>query len=448
MSNRKSKLLRCLLYFLGGLIILVAILILLYKDEAISQISVGSGFVAKKACTYHFMAGRDLDEISSTEFNISPLNLISTKVSGEDRVTASIFGLGTNTAVYKKNLGCVLIHGVDDYNIELSRSSDSLTESTPLPVSKSMSPSDPNLKEAVRLAMDKDGEWLKQTTGLMVIHKDSIVLEGYAAGYNSETEILGWSMTKSISALLIGTLIRDRKLSLEQDNLFPEWAADERQNIRLKHLLNMTSGLEWTEEYEEVCDVTQGLFKEENFLSFVRGKKSESKPGTVWEYSSGTTNLISGIIRQELDDLSSYLSYPNKALFTKLGIADAHIEIDEAGNMIMSSFGYAKMRDWAKLGMLYMHKGHWNGEQLIDSSFIDYCISPTVESDYGGQIWLNTSQSEYPSAPSNMYYFSGYDGQYVFMFPSQDLMILRTGVQKEAPFDMDAVIAQVLKSIN
>ena len=234
------------------------------------------------------MAGRDLDELSSTEFNISPLNLISTKVSGEDRVTASIFGLGTNTAVYKKNLGCVLIHGVDDYNIELSRSSDSLTESTPLPVSKSMSPSDPNLKEAVRLAMDKDGEWLKQTTGLMVIHKDSIVLEGYAAGYNSETEILGWSMTKSISALLIGTLIRDRKLSLEQDNLFPEWAADERQNIRLKHLLNMTSGLEWTEEYEEVCDVTQGLFKEENFLSFVRGKNRKA------------TLVLSGSIRVAL----------------------------------------------------------------------------------------------------------------------------------------------------
>ncbi len=448
MILNNSKRLRWLLYILGGLIILATIIILLFKDEALSQIAVGSGFVAKKACSYHYISGRDLDEISYTEFNVAPLKYISAKKSGENKITASLFGLGSNTAVYKKNLGCVLIHGLDDYNIEMNSPSTALTKSTIIPVSKSLSPSHPNLKQAVKLAMDKDGEWLKQTTGLMVIHKDSIVLEGYAAGYTSETEILGWSMTKSIAALLVGILIKDGKLSLEQSKLFSEWEADERKNIQLKHLINMTSGLEWTEEYEGVCDITQGLFKEENFLSFVKDKKSESKPGTVWEYSSGTTNLISGIIRQELDDDFMYLSYPNEALFNKLGIAEAYIEIDEAGNMIMSSFGYAKLRDWAKLGMLYMNNGHWNGEQLIDSSFIDFCISSTIDSNYGGQIWLNTKQIEYPSAPADMFYFSGYDGQYVFMFPTQDLMILRTGVQKNDPFDMDAIIAQVLEAID
>ncbi len=446
MTKIKSRLRKWIGYSLLFIILIVLITGLLFKDKALSQISVGTGFVAKKACAYYFIAERELDEIIETEFNASPLNLISAKVSGENEISASLLGLGSNTAVYKKNIGCVLIHGEDDYNITAEDSSTPTRQSTPIP--KASAPPLPKLQSALKLAMDKEGEWIKQTTGLMVIHKDSVILEGYAAGYDSETEILGWSMTKSIAALLIGRLVRDGKISLDQSNLFTGWENDERKNIQLKHLLNMTSGLEWTEEYEEVCDVTQGLFAEEDFVSFVLDKSLEKKPGRFWEYSSGTTNIISGIIRQEIDDVTDYLSYPSLQLFSKLGISDAHIETDEAGNMIMSSFGYAKLRDWAKLGMLVMNKGNWEGEQLIDSSYIDFCITPTVYPNYGGQIWLNTNQSDYPSAPSDMYYFSGFDGQYVFMFPSQDLMILRTGVQRESPFDMDAVIREVMQAIN
>jgi len=446
LTKRKSKLKKRIWYSILVILLVVFVAALIIKEKALSQISVGTGFVVKKACSYYFIAERDLDEIIQTEFNATPMNLISPKVTGENEITASLFGLGSNSAVYKKNIGCILIHGEDDYNITAEDPSFPHLQSTLIP--KAAAPPLSKLKSALQMAMDKEGEWIKQTTGLMVIHKDSIILEGYAAGYDSETEILGWSMTKSIAALLIGRLLKEGKINLDQSSLFPEWENDERKNIQLKHLLNMTSGLEWTEQYEEVCDVTQGLFTEEDFVSFAIDKSLEKKPGTFWEYSSGTTNIISAIIRQEIDDITDYLSYPNLQLFSKLGISDAHIETDEAGNMIMSSFGYAKLRDWAKLGMLVMNKGQWEGAQLIDSSYIDFCITPTVYPNYGGQIWLNTNQTDYPSAPSDMFYFSGFDGQYVFMFPSQDLMILRTGVQKESPFNMDAVIREVMQAIN
>ena len=444
-SLRLSKVVKPLAILL--LLVLIISIVFLYKTFG-PQIPVATGFVAKKACSYHYISERALDQIEEVEFNASPLNLVSfTNDPKAQSVTASLFGLGNATAQYKKNLGCVLLHGKDDANISLNTIAKNSSSSV-LPRKTSSSIRSDAIAEAVDLAMDAKGKSGTMTTSFLVIQNDSIVSENYGKGYDSETEILGWSMTKSICNLLIGILVKEGKLSLQKTNLYDKWTTDKRKNITLANLLHMDSGLSWTEEYEDICDVTQGLFLEEDFVSFVVDKPLESEIGSAWEYSSGTTNLVSGIIRKQFYSVQEYLAFPQTALFSKLEIGDAQIETDESGNLILSSYGYAKARDWAKLGILYKNQGNWQGTQIVDTSYVQFSITPTVNSEYGSHIWLNRNQKKYPSAPADMYYFSGYDGQYVFMFPSHDMIIVRTGISKGPEFNMDKIIGTVLSGIS
>ena len=243
-------------------------------------------------------------------------------------------------------------------------------------------------------------------------------------------------------------MIKEGYLDTLEKNLFAEWTDDDRAKVSLANLLKMNSGLNWQEEYTSVSDIIQGLFMEEDMVSFVKQKSLEEGIGQEWKYSSGTTNLISGYMRNKFDSYQEYLNYPHQKLFAPLGIQHATIETDEAGNYIYSSFMFAKARDWAKLGLLYLHKGRWKGQQLIDSSYMQWAIKPSsADPNYGAQLWLNTDHKDYPSAPEDSYKFSGYNGQYVIIIPSKELVIVRTGLSKEFPFDMDAVIKKIMELI-
>jgi len=168
--------------------------------------------------------------------------------------------------------------------------------------------------------------------------------------------------------------------------LFPAWENDKRKDITLAHLLKMNSGLLWQEEYSSISDITNGLFMQEDIVSYAREKELESSIGSKWEYSSGTTNLISGVMKRRFESYQDYLDYPHEKLFKPLGIQHATMETDESGNYIMSSYMYAKARDWAKLGMLYLNQGNWQGEQLIDSSYISWSLSSAGSADIMGRM--------------------------------------------------------------
>ena len=434
---------------LVGVLCFLVVIICIAIYHLAPQIEIATGFAAKKACSYHFISGRSIESVQQIDMEMAPLNLIDLSLDkSQGTVSASLFGFKKKKAIYKPGLGCTLLHGEDNYHIGRTRQNTARrTTSSDLPLSSQTQISEEILNEAVDLAMDTSGKWDKKTTSLLIVHQDSIVRETYSEGFDRETEILGWSMTKSVCNLLIGMLIQDGKLSLDQKNLYPAWENDARKNITIAQLLHMTSGLEWTEEYEVVCDITQGLYKEEDFLSFARSKPLESPSGTVWEYASGTTNILSGLIKRQFESYQDYLSFPEQRLFDKLGMESAYMETDEAGNYIMSSYLFAKARDWAKLGLLYLHKGNWQGEQLIDESYINWSLQPSIEPTYGAQIWLNTNKELFPSLPADTYKFSGYEGQYVVVVPSRDLVVVRTGLSKGPPFDIDQVMAKILESI-
>lgn len=435
------------LFFLLVIILLVlAIAGLIFLQP---QLKIATGYAAKKACSYHYISGRSLESITKVDLADFPLSLVSLDMArNADGVVASVLGMQKATAIKRPGLGCALLQGNDDFKIARTNPSSNLQESSQLPYSKSYHVDTDQLDKAFESALDIGYEWEKKTLGLMVIHRDSILKEQYARDFDPETEFLGWSMTKSVCNLLVGILSRKGIIDIDQDNLYPAWENDERKNIKIKNLLQMNSGLQWTEEYEEVCDITQGLFKEEDFVKFTYAKPLESPIGETYEYSSGSTNLISGVLRRQLESYQDYLNLPYKELFEPLGIHDAYMETDEAGNYIMSSYLFAKARDWAKLGMLYKNKGNWQGQQLIDTSYIEWSLTPSdAEPGYGAQIFLNTDHSEFKTAPESAYKFSGYDGQYVIVIPSHDLIIVRFGLSKGPPFDLDEVIMYAIKAV-
>ncbi len=408
------------------------------------QLEIVTGFAAKKACSYSYISERNIESINEIDLSDFPLSLVTVELKPElASASASVLGLKKSTAILRNGLGCTLLKGKDDFYIEKMTPTPTTT-STPLP--KKVYQNNPSISKAISLAMDSEGEWQKKTTTFLVVHNDSIIIEAYSKGFDSETEILGWSMTKSILNLLFGMLIKDRVVGLTDKDLFPAWENDERKDITIANLLRMDSGLKWTEEYESVCDITQGLYKEEDFVAFARNKKLETPTGEVWEYASGSSNLLSGIMRRKFESYQDYLNYPQHRLFEKLGISDAYIETDEAGNFLMSSYMYAKARDWAKLGLLYLHKGKWQGEELLSEDYINWSLTPGVEPTYGAHIWLNTDQALYPSVPADAYKFSGYEGQYVVVIPSLELVVVRTGLSKGPPFDMDEILKAVITS--
>jgi hypothetical protein len=124
------------------------------------------------------------------------------------------------------------------------------------------------------------------------------------------------------------------------------------------------------------------------------------------------------------------------------------VETDMAGNYVGSSYSWATTRDWSKFGLLYLHKGNWNGEQLFDKNWAAYVAAPTNGSNgnYGAHFWLNAG-GKFPDVPRDMFYCSGYQGQMVAIFPSHDLVIVRMGLKEDPDFDFNGLLSGIVGSL-
>ena len=211
----------------------------------------------------------------------------------------------------------------------------------------------------------------------------------------------------------------------------------------------MNSGLEWVEKYDQICDATKMLFQAEDVTKCQIDKPFSGKPNQSWNYSSGTTNLLSGIIRNQFKTHQEYIDFWYSSLIDKIGMNSMIVEQDMSGNFIGSSYGWATTRDWSKFGLLYLHKGNWNGEQIFDESWAKYVSTPTngASGDYGAHFWLNAG-GRYPSAPKSVYSCNGFQGQMIFIVPSHDLVIVRLGLKEQKDgFDFDGLLKGILGSI-
>lgn len=421
------------------------------------MLSVATGYAAKKMCSCHFIAERSQESIQADDLSTSPINLTSTVIDGNKKTaTSSFLGLGAQTAIYRKNLGCILVQGKDDYHITLDLPSTRQDRSQEWPLGENMRTTSMKEVDYSRLSTAIDAIFDPslnmdsiKTRAVVVIYKDTLIAEKYANGFNKDTEILGWSMTKSITSTLIGMLVKDGKLKLTDDHLFDHWT-DERSKITLNDMLQMQSGLAFEENYTKISDVTEMLFKTENIVDRASYNPLDAEIGKRWSYSSGTTNILSGLIRNQFDNHEEYLRFPHERLFRKIGMHSAILEIDESGNYIGSSYMYATPRDWAKFGLLYLNEGNWYGEQLIDTSWVNFTQQPAEYSKglYGGHFWHNHNHAAFKDVPTDIYSCNGFEGQYVYIIPSKDLVIVRMGLNQGEEYDANVFLKEVIAATN
>ena len=435
---------------------LPVLLLLVYYLYTNYPLDIISGFSAKSVASGHFIDDRSQKMIENSDNDISIITLADNTIDESGKfAAASVFGLKERKAIYREGLGATLIS--DDFDISkpyIVPKRTKLMNNLPFPYGNT-EPKDSlfsnidyaKLNVAVANAFDGKGKKDKRTRSLLVIYKDKIIAERYDTGFDKNSKILGWSMTKSITATLFGILQKQGQLDIYKPAPIVEWAKDDRAKITINDLLHMNSGLEWDEDYGKLSDATKMLFLSEDMTKTQIDKPLVGKTNATWNYSSGTTNLLSGILRKQFKTHQEYLDFWYSALIDKIGMNSMLIETDMAGNYVGSSYSWATTRDWAKFGLLYLHKGNWNGEQLFDESWAKYVATPTNGSkgDYGGHFWLNAG-GRYPDAPRDLYSANGYQGQKVFIIPSQDLVIVRLGLTDEKKFDFNGLLKGIVGS--
>jgi CubicO group peptidase (beta-lactamase class C family) len=439
----------------GLLLLVLALVYVVYANYP--RLDIITGFSAKSVCSCTFEAGRDLKSIEEGDNDIDMVNYATNNINLEEKsVTSTFFGLKKRKAVYKDGVGCVLIPEGENTNIAFKPNRKISQSELPYPYGNSPEKdsifSNINydvLNMAVENAFDCEGyEQKNKTRAVLVLYKDQVVAEKYAKGFSRETKLLGWSMTKSITSAVLGVLEKQGKIKLEQADLFPEWEKDDRSKITLNNLLQMNSGLEWVEDYNTISDVTKMLFLEADMTKPQLYKSLVGEPNKSWNYSSGTTNLLSGFIRNQFKTHQEYLDFWYAELIDKIGMNSMVIETDLAGNYVGSSYSWATARDWAKFGLLYLHKGNWNGEQVLNESWVKYAATPTNGSngEYGAHFWLNAG-GIYPNVPKDLFSCNGYQGQHVFIIPSKELVIVRFGLAENPEFNVDTFLSEVLSAI-
>lgn len=440
--------------FLKITAVLLLIVLVYFRIAIYPQLDMISGFSAKSVASAHFIDDRSLETIQQGDNDIPKIDWATNTIDEAGKfTTATVYGLKQRKAIYREGLGATLIN--DDFDInkpyEVPKRTE-LNNNLHYPYGN-LEPKDTvfsnvdyaKLNAAVANAFDKKGAKNKRTRSVVVLYKGKLIAEKYTNGFNKNSVLLGWSMTKSITGTYFGILQKQGKLHVSDPAPIAEWKNDLRKNITLGDLLHMNSGLEWVEDYGSISDVTKMLFLEEDMTKSQIEKKAIHKPNNRFQYSSGTTNLLSGILRKQFKTHQEYLDFWYAALIDKIGMNSMIIETDMAGNFVGSSYGWASTRDWAKFGQLYLNRGKWNGEQIFDESWADYAAYATNTSSgrYGAQFWLNDGDF-FPDVPKDMYYCSGYQGQMVAIIPSRDLVIVRMGLSED--FNFNGFLSSILAS--
>lgn len=456
-----GRLVKRIFVFAAGLLLGAA---LYYGWQALSILN---GYGAKIACSCVMLAGRQAADVIESELGSFPLILGTYAVDYRDSsVSASVLGVGKKVAIYRKGLGCTLVVGIDEVELRGQKMNmphgpafDPDTVEWP---TGNLVRHTPGRYDSVRLDAVLDeafsepgGESLRRTRSVIVVHKGNILAERYAPGFDEESLFNGWSMSKSITNALVGILVGQGKLNIQDPAPVKSWQGDARKNITLNHLMHASSGLEWAEVYAGPSPATNMLFRKKDAGLFAAQSDLASEPGTDFYYSSGTTNIISRIIREAISD-EDYYRFPYEELLYKTGMVNTTLEPDAGGTFVGSSFTFATARDWARFGLLYLNDGIWNGERILPEGWIDYTTTPAPAAErgeYGAQFWLNAGAKDdpsnryYPGVPVDMFWADGYEGQNVFIIPSEDLVVVKLSLSTGNYLDDNRFLAGIIDAL-
>jgi CubicO group peptidase (beta-lactamase class C family) len=289
-------------------------------------------------------------------------------------------------------------------------------------------------------AFDDDSP-LAVTFAVVVVHGGRIVAERHHGALEhfdreptpvtADTPLLGWSLAKSVLHAVVGILVGEGRLDLDEPVDVPEWAdpADPRHALTLRDLLAMRDGLDWAEDYtdDRVSDVIQMLFGEGqgDMAHFAADRALAATPGARFNYSSGTSNIISGIVARAVGRNEDYARFLHGRLFARIGMTSAGPEFDAAGTWVASTFLRATARDYARFGLLYLRGGVWDGTRLLPADWVDdgrtMLSEDPVDGPYGAHWWGVAGDT------LGTFRASGYTGQSITICPPLDLVVVRLG---------------------
>jgi CubicO group peptidase (beta-lactamase class C family) len=354
----------------------------------------------------------------------------------------------TRTAKYLGNQGCVTLPvGKTSVNFTPLAVKSALPDASiqPWPMGNVL-PTQPLPKEIdetkLRQAVNAAFETADSLTAAFVVTwRGQLIAERYGQGLNEHTQLEGWSMGKSLTATLMGILIKQGVYDLWQSAPIPEWqsANDPRAKIRIADILHMSSGLRIKAPQDPDYDPA-GTYSDHVYLytggvdsyHYAATRPQQWPPNTIGRYRNSDPVLISYLVRLGVEKRGEeYLSFPQRVLFDKLGIRTMVIETDPFGNFLGQGYEVGSGRDWARLGNLYLQDGVWNGERILPEGYAKFVstVAPAWEADkrpiYGAFFWINGTDT-FP-VPRDAYYMSGAGGQTTLIIPSHDLVVVRMG---------------------
>ncbi|TBR25739.1 serine hydrolase [bacterium] len=403
----------------------------------------GGGYKAKVLASGVFVSGRRWQDLLAADVKLDDYFILRFFRASLDparkRVTVRALGLfHPRTAVHRPGLGCALAAGCPP---RLSGPAE-VPAGDGKPGPWETLPTPPEVERLVTAAFgEPNPAKLRRTRAVLVVEDGKLLAEAYAPGITAEMPLCGWSMSKSVLALLVGAAQGRGFLKTSDSALLPEWSGpgDPRGTLTLEDLLRMRSGLAFDETYANpLSDVTQTLFALPDSGGAAAAKPLEKAPGTEWRYASGTSNIVSRVLRRALERAGEdYHRFPRAALFGPLGMGTALFETDAAGTFVGSSFVYAAARDWARLGQLLLQDGVWEGRRVLPEGWVKFLSTPTPQSPngcYGAHWWTKVAREmggESPAAlavPADAFHAFGHEAQCVSVIPSRKLVVVRLGL--------------------
>lgn len=309
-----------------------------------------------------------------------------------------------------------------------------------------------------------------RTDGLVVIHKGYLVFEQYARGYTPTMRHMTWSVSKSLTSAMVGVAVGEHLLKVDDPvaRYYPAMDHAPHNTITIAQLLHMSSGLAWAEGYEASplkSSVIAMLYTSgrQDMAAYTAQQPLAHPPDTFWQYSSGSTNLAAAVVRTVVGD-GAYATWPWDKLFTPLGMGSSVLERDQAGTFVGSSYWHATPQDMARFGYLYLNDGKWDGQQILPEGWVKWSselatalkTTPAniLEGDdrYGAMWWLNQDLSPqalrpWLDVPQDAIAARGHWGQYIIVIPSRQLVVVRTGDDRDGSFDANRLLKPMLASL-
>jgi CubicO group peptidase (beta-lactamase class C family) len=428
-------------------------------------IHVATGAVAHIVCSKSFVSGLDPQTVFAETLERPGFRRLRHVMNFQiDRkagtVDASTLGFFRSYAAFHEGFGCVEQLGVNKpYLLKNDVEALKMPKTPPLLPEiagpEVVEPSDPALRAALDHAFEEPAEPpFRRTRAVVVVRDGKVIAERYAPGVGVDTQLSGFSMTKSMINALLGVLTQQGLTSPSLPAPIPEWRGgnDPRREIEVEHLMRMTSGLD-LDETSSGFDPSTRMYLHNDMSAYVINAKMIAPIGTRFHYSSATTQILARIVRNLTGGPEQTLAFAWRELFNPLGMRNVTLEFDGAGTVQGANYMLASARDWAKLGLLYLNDGVVGGKKILHPDWVDFCAAATLDSDYAAGFYTN--RSEHPDAkgrvrlgfPRDSFFASGLLGQRIVIMPSQHMVVVRLGDSIDPTGDIRGVARLVREVI-